>query len=138
RTDYYFGDDAEDLARHGNVADGTARQRFPAWTWAIRAEDGHVFTAPVGQFPANPWGLHDMHDQVWGWCQDGYDARFYSAGDSHPVPGDPVNRDGAGGRVPRGGSWNCPPGRCRAALRPAADASHRDATTGFRVCLRPD
>src|SRR5208337_3270523 len=57
KTAYFCGDDPEGLALVGNVADGTAKKKFPTWTWAIEAKDGYVFTAPVGQFQKNAFEL---------------------------------------------------------------------------------
>ncbi|MCA9221053.1 MAG: formylglycine-generating enzyme family protein, partial [Planctomycetales bacterium] len=76
-TAWSSGDDPETLAQVGNVADGTAKAKYPSLS-TIAAKDGYVFTAPVGRFRGNSFGLFDMHGNVWEWCQDGYDANYYA------------------------------------------------------------
>jgi formylglycine-generating enzyme required for sulfatase activity len=132
-TRYSSGADPESLAGVGNVADGTARAKFPNWT-TIAAHDRHVFTSPVGSFPANAWGLHDMHGNVGEWCQDGYDDRFYqrSPGD------DPAGPSSSSSRVYRGGSWADEPRYARSARRLGVKPDYRYNDLGFRVArVRP-
>ncbi|MBC8328931.1 MAG: formylglycine-generating enzyme family protein [Planctomycetes bacterium] len=68
-------------------------------------------TTPVGSFPANAWGFHDMHGNVWEWCQDRYGA--YPSG---PVT-DPKGPSSGDSVVLRGGSWPYFPRYCRSASR---------------------
>jgi sulfatase modifying factor 1 len=58
-TQYSHGDDPEGVAEFANVADGTAKAEFSNWVWTISAKDGHLFTAPVGSFRSNAFGLYD-------------------------------------------------------------------------------
>src|SRR5262249_24367831 len=99
------------------------------WTWAIKADDGHVFTAAVGQFRANAFGLYDMHGNVWEWCQDRYGEKYYREGPRQ----DPQGPDAGAFRVIRGGSLALGPRLCRSAYRSRFAPSGRDGNIGFRV-----
>jgi len=95
----------------------------------IRGDDEHVYTAPVGSFAPNAWGLYDMLGNVREWCDDCYDAKFYQ---SSPK-GDPHNTAGASPRVIRGGAWGSHPMLCRPACRDTLEPADRAYSLGFRV-----
>jgi formylglycine-generating enzyme required for sulfatase activity len=111
-TRYFCGDDVEALAEVGNVADGTAREKYPSWN-ANAARDGFVYTAPDGRYRSNAWGLHDMHGNVLEWCWDWYGKDFYK-GSRVDDPAGPLE---AAVRVIRGGGWDYSPRNCRSANR---------------------
>jgi formylglycine-generating enzyme required for sulfatase activity len=86
-------------------------------------------TTPVGSFPANAWGLHDMHGNLWQWCNDWHGG--YSAKDLTDPQGPKSGKE----RILRGGSWGSHPVYCRAANRNFADPSSRTEYYGLRVCF---
>lgn len=87
-------------------------------------------TTPVGQFPPNPWGLYDMHGNVWEWVQDPVHDNYNGApntGVAWEDGGDP------GRRILRGGSWLYSPRYLRSALRNGFSAGRSNGIVGFRV-----
>ena len=128
-TRYFNGDDPELLAKVGNVADATAKAKYPSWS-AIAASDGYVYTAPVARFQANAFSLYDTHGNVWEWCQDEYDSSYYK---SSPMD-DPLCSAGDSRRVIRGGGWIVVnPRRCRSAYRSRYVPGFPSVDMGFRV-----
>lgn len=87
-------------------------------------------TTPVDRYPPNPWGLHDMHGNVWEWCADG--QRSY---ESLSVV-NPMGDTGGEARVVRGGSWFLRPGGARVASRFERRRDIRFRGLGFRLALR--
>jgi len=128
-TRYSFGDNPEGLAAVGNVADGTAKQKHPAWSWCLAARDGFVYTAPVGRYKPNAWGLFDMHGNAWEWCSDGFAEDYYKRSPRQDPRG--INR--ASGRVLRGGGWFSDPRFVRSADRGRDAPGFRVTDLGFRL-----
>jgi formylglycine-generating enzyme required for sulfatase activity len=93
---------------------------------------------PVGEKLLNPFGLHDMHGNVYEWCEDWYQADFYqelvNAGE--PAIGPLCENPGSGFRVYRGGGWYNYARSCRSAYRDGYRPDDRDTDIGFRP-LRP-
>jgi formylglycine-generating enzyme required for sulfatase activity len=130
KTRYHTGDADASLEGYANVADARAKKIFPDWT-TFAFDDEFPFTAPVGQFKANGFGLHDMIGNAWEWCEDGSDTKAYQRGDCK----DPLVAEGAS-RVLRGGSWGSSPGFCRSASRYAYEPANRNRDIGFRLALQ--
>lgn len=92
-------------------------------------------TTPVESYPPNPFGLYDMHGNVWEWCEDGYDPNFYSKKEAklkNPL----CNPSSNNKRVLRGGSWSIYPSLTRAVYRYWRYSDYQDSDVGFRlVCI---
>ena len=90
---------------------------------------------PVRSFRANPWGLHDMHGNVFEWCRDWYHPQLPGGVDPDVQVKGPANRDGSYSRVRRGGAWNDPGVFCRSAQRFRYEPERSSDHIGFRVVL---
>ena len=125
---FLISEDPEDLIKIANVADASAKEKFPDWN-CVKGDDGFVYTAPVGSFAPNAWGLHDMIGNAWEWCADGYDEKYYA---SSPTA-DPPGAAEASRRVLRGGGWLNNARDCRPAYRGRDTPEYRGYDLGFRV-----
>jgi len=91
-------------------------------------------TTDVASFPANGWGLHDMHGNVWEWCLDTWHGSYEGA----PTDGSPWLTGTDSRKLLRGCSWYNYPKHCRSAFRAhARPDSARDGGVGFRVVCLP-
>ena len=97
-------------------------------------------TMDVASFPANPWGLHDMHGNVREWCEDHWHNNYEGAPEDGRAWIDEKEydfNDEINYRLLRGGSWNYRPTKCRSAYRGTARPIGRFDFVGFRVCCLP-
>jgi len=88
-------------------------------------------TVSVKQFPANAWGLHDMHGNVWEWCSDWYTESLPLG-----VVSDPIGPASGSNRVFRGGGWIDSARSCRSAYRGRIGPGNRYDSLGFRLCAQ--
>ena len=106
---------------------GEDESKLGEYAWFSGNTVGKKYAHKVGKKKPNPWGLHDMHGNVWEWCSDWY-------GNSLPGGTDPVGPDGGSNRVNRGGCWGYSPDYCRSAFRYGYAPSYRNNDVlGFRV-----
>jgi len=132
KTAYPWGDAPDDGKGWANASDQSLKKKLPnappEWKF-FGWDDGFVFTAPVGSFKANAFGLYDMNGNAGQWCQDRYGA--YEKGAST----DPTGPDTGSYRVLRGGCWSNYPQYCRSAIRGGYVPVTRLSKFGFRVVL---
>ena len=119
-TAYSFGSSTESL-------------KDDAWFNEIAANNGEQHAHTVGTKKANPFGLHDMHGNVFEWCSDRYGSNYYG---SSPAS-DPPGATKGSVRVFRGGCWDFTARGCRSAYRDWDAPSDRDDDLGFRLALSP-
>ena len=115
RTAYHWGED---------IGQNRANCRGCGGRW-----DDNNSTAPVGSFPANGFGLHDVHGNVWEWVEDCWNGGYAGA----PSDGRAWESGDCGRRVLRGGSWDYVPGVLRSAVRFRLTTGNRYSDVGFRV-----
>jgi formylglycine-generating enzyme required for sulfatase activity len=111
-----------------NVADASAVQRYPGWA-VFACNDGYVYTAPVGSFKANSFGLNDMLGNVFQWTEDCWYADYTGA----PIDGSARSDGDCSEHELRGGSWFSTPAYVRANYRNHFAADYRTSSVGIRL-----
>jgi formylglycine-generating enzyme required for sulfatase activity len=127
---WWTGSDRESLRDKINLADQTAKKNSATWSdindWPD-LDDGSAVHAGVGRYPANPFGLHEVHGNVWEWCFDAWEI-YSSAEALDPL----VDGDSVALRVYRGGSFADAAADARSASRISHAPSRQDHNLGVR------
>jgi formylglycine-generating enzyme required for sulfatase activity len=130
---FVFGDDENDACQYGKVLDRVSRGGIAgadAWpTVSCNPTESIVFTAPVGKFKPNAFGLYDMIGNAWQWTEDCRHDNYNGA----PTDGSAWKSGDCGFHLTRGGSWEADPKLLRAAARRMGTVTMRNYVGGFRV-----
>jgi len=142
----YWGNNPDHACHYANVADQTSSQyqkNFFSWimqtgkpkkefsSWDIHnCIDGYLYTAPVGSFKQNNFGLYDMLGNVWEWCADPWHSSYKNA----PIDGSVWDQGGENSlRVIRGGAWSGKPKYVRSTFRFSYSREDCYYDVGFRL-----
>ena len=117
-TRFSFGDDESKLGDY-------------AWFGENAWNAGERYPHRVGQKKANPWGIHDMHGNLYEWCHDPYTIKLPGGRDPEAKP----DVDFGSLRVFRGGGWYDGAASCRSGIRDGDLPDVRDSCLGFRPAL---
>lgn len=125
---YGFGDSVAILCTYGNIADRTSQPQFSPRDFAP-CDDGALYTAPVGKYRPNGFGIYDMHGNVKEWTEDRHHPSYAGA----PSDGTAWTAGDSIRRVVRGGSCYDGTADVRSASRPWSWWDVRDYGVGFRL-----
>ncbi len=127
----FWGDDISTQCDFANGGDLTTKDRYPGWPAPAppTCRDGYVWTAPVGSFRPNPWGLYDMLGNVEQWVEDCWNLNYSGA----PSDGSAWRSGSCEERVSRGGGWVTPPLLLMVSMRGNLNKDVRFGYVGFRV-----
>jgi len=129
-TRYNTGDDPLSLLGSAALLDLDTAERWPRrLPFALQGHDGFAFTAPVGSFAPNAFGLFDMHGNVWEWVADWYGEHYYEQSPRN----DPAGPAEGTLHVRRGGSWASSSLYVRSSYRNWNTAQTRYTLVGMRL-----
>ena len=117
-----------EACKSANVADASAAQRYPGWK-VHQCNDGYVYSAPVGSFAPNSFGLYDMLGNVFEWVQDCWHADYGGA----PADGSAWLSGDCSQHDMRGGSWFTAAPNVSVAARNRFEEGYRSNSVGFRI-----
>jgi formylglycine-generating enzyme len=120
--------DGSGACENANVADESAAHRFPGWS-VFGCKDGYVYTAPVGSFKSNAFGLNDMLGNVFQWTKDCWSQNYVGA----PIDGSARMDGNCAEHELRGGSWFSTPAYVRANYRNHFAVDYRTSSVGIRL-----
>jgi formylglycine-generating enzyme required for sulfatase activity/predicted Ser/Thr protein kinase len=123
-----WGSDTEAACKSANVADLSAAQRYPGWK-VHPCNDGYVYSAPVGSFAPNAFGLYDMLGNVFEWVEDCWHPDYQGA----PTDGSPWVAGDCSQHDMRGGSWFTAAPSVSVAARNRFEDTYRSNSVGFRI-----
>lgn len=124
----YWGNEPNQACRYANVTDQSKTPAGNFWPTRHECSDDHFFSAAVGNFEPNAFGLFDMIGNAYEWSEDCFHDNYSGA----PADGSVWNIENCGRRVLRGGSWGADPPSSRSAGRFVGGAAYRTNHTGFR------
>ncbi len=133
KTARYWGDGRNEACRFANAADRTTAQKRNLQInpdYNFQCADNFAYTAPVGTFQPNGFGLYDMLGNAWEWVEDCWKIPNYLGASSTQ---EAKSGSDCSHRIARGASWDNFPNLVRAATRGGGAAGLRGSSYGFRV-----
>jgi formylglycine-generating enzyme required for sulfatase activity len=129
-----IGPDQANIAGKESAPKGSSRSTGFGLNFARKQKVTRKQIVPVGSYPPNGFGLHDVHGNVWEWVQDCVNDGYAGA----PKDGSAWTTGNCAKRVVRGGSWVDYPVGVRSAIRSGLGTGNRGRTLGFRVARTLD